>query len=83
MYVVNSSSGTPTAALHPVTVGLVEGNDASIDNGIQAGDTVVIDGADKLQDGSSVMVAQPAVQQSSATAPSPAGGSDARSHLHK
>ena len=83
VYVVNSSSGTPTAALHPVTVGLVEGNDASIDNGIQAGDTVVIDGADKLQDGSSVMVAQPAVQQSSATAPSPAGGSDARSHLHK
>ncbi len=65
------------ASLRPVTVGLVEGNDASIDKGVQAGDNVVIDGADKLQDGNPVVV------PSSTTTPSPGGapsGSDKKSN---
>src|SRR5581483_2836870 len=49
-----------TAEMRPVTVGVVEGSDASIDKGVAAGENVVIDGADKLQQGTPVMVAQPA-----------------------
>jgi multidrug efflux system membrane fusion protein len=61
VYVVttSTSSQTPTASMRPITVGLIEGNDASIDSGVKAGDSVVIDGADKLQDGTSVMVPPP------------------------
>jgi multidrug efflux system membrane fusion protein len=78
LYVVTTSTttATPTAFLRLVTVGLIEGNDASIDSGIQAGDSVVIDGADKLQDGSPVMLPQP--PSSPAATPSsssPAGSS--------
>jgi multidrug efflux system membrane fusion protein len=55
VYVVNTSSaGATTADLRPVTMGIVEGNDASITTGVQAGNNVVIDGADKLQPGSLV-----------------------------
>jgi multidrug efflux system membrane fusion protein len=61
VYVVNPSSHT--AEMRPVTLGVIEGNDASIDSGIQAGDSVVMDGADKLQPGSPV-----SVQASSTTA---------------
>jgi len=77
VFVVATSSTTssPTASLRPVTVGLIEGNDASIDKGVQSGDTVVIDGADKLQDGSSVVVPQ--------AAPSPAATpSSSDQHKH-
>ena len=45
-----------TAALRPITVGTTEGNDVSIDRGLKAGETVVIDGQDKLQEGSKVEV---------------------------
>lgn len=56
VYVVKADN---TADMRPVTVGVVEGNDASIDSGVQAGENVVIDGADKLQPGSPVTVTQP------------------------
>jgi len=45
-----------TADMRPVTVGVIEGNDASIDKGVQTGENVVIDGADKLQAGSPVAI---------------------------
>jgi len=81
VYVVTDSSAVATASLRPVTVGLIEGNDAAIDSGVQAGDTIVIDGADKLQDGSSVIIPPPAVQKSSSTAIT--GGSDVKPRHHK
>jgi multidrug efflux system membrane fusion protein len=64
VYVVKADN---TVDMRPVTIGVIEGNDASIDSGVQVGDSVVIDGADKLQPGSSV-----AVQPSNN--PSPGGG---------
>jgi len=77
VYVVTSSSGAPTAELRTVKVGLIEGNDASLDSGVQAGDSVVIDGADKLQPGSLVApTTQPTVQKSSSTAPSSSSPAD-------
>jgi membrane fusion protein, multidrug efflux system len=40
--------------LQPVTVTLNSGNSVAIGKGLRAGDTVVIDGQDKLQDGSKI-----------------------------
>lgn len=38
----------------PVTVGVTEANDVSIDKGLNVGEQVVVDGADRLRDGSKV-----------------------------
>lgn len=48
-----------TAAIRPVTIGLTEGNDVVIDQGLSANEMVVIDGQDKLQEGSKVDVRAP------------------------
>ena len=45
-----------TADVRPVKVGTTEGNDASIESGLDEGEQVVIDGADKLRAGSKVLV---------------------------
>ena len=46
-----------TVEARPVTVGVVEGSDSSVDAGLAAGESVVVDGADSLQPGSKVAVA--------------------------
>lgn len=51
VYVVQDDG---TVAVRDVKVGLTEGLDVSIDSGIQRGEKVVIDGAEKLTDGSKV-----------------------------
>ena len=51
VYLVQSDS---TVTVRPVKVGLSEGNDIAIDDGLQAGDSVVVDGAEKLTDGMQV-----------------------------
>jgi multidrug efflux system membrane fusion protein len=55
-YVVNPDN---TAAVKVVTTGVSEGGSTSVDSGLQAGENVVIDGADKLQPGSKVSVRTP------------------------
>lgn len=45
-----------TAAIRPVSVGVSQGEDISITSGLQAGDLVVVDGAERLRDGSKVEV---------------------------
>ena len=45
-----------TASVRPVTVGVVEGADAEIVSGLEAGETVIVDGADAVQPGSKVVV---------------------------
>jgi multidrug efflux system membrane fusion protein len=47
------------AFVRPVTTGLSQGNDVSIDKGLASGDQVVVDGADKLTDGTKVDKRQP------------------------
>jgi membrane fusion protein, multidrug efflux system len=49
-----------TAQARPVHVGVTEGNDASIDDGVQPGEVVVTDGADALRDGMPVQPKTPA-----------------------
>ena len=45
-----------TVTVRQVTVGTTEGNEASIDTGLSPGDIVVVNGVDKLQEGSKVEV---------------------------
>jgi membrane fusion protein, multidrug efflux system len=48
-----------TVKIVPVTVALSSGNSVGISSGVQPGDTVVIDGQDKLQDGSKIEARAP------------------------
>src|SRR5580765_858843 len=52
IYVV---SGGETANIRPVTIAQTTGNNIGISSGLNGGDIVVIDGQDKLQDGSKVV----------------------------
>src|SRR5205823_11113831 len=47
-----------TVTVRPVKIGLTQGNDVAIDDGIQAGEKVVVDGAEKLTDGMKVSLRQ-------------------------
>jgi multidrug efflux system membrane fusion protein len=51
VYAVGSDN---TAKIHSVTIAQTTGNNIGLSDGLTAGDVVVIDGADKLQDGSKV-----------------------------
>ena len=51
VYIVGSDD---TAKIRPVTIALTTGNSIGLSSGLDGGDVVVIDGQDKLQDGSRV-----------------------------
>ena len=67
IYVIQNGKAVST----PVTVGVVQGDRASIDKGINVGDVVVTDSTDRLRDGSQIEVRTPG-------APAGAGGGGAR-----
>jgi membrane fusion protein, multidrug efflux system len=79
VYLVNKDD---TASVHKVTLGPSDGKNTVIASGLAAGDTVVIDGTDRLSDGAKIKVAPPpapaAAQQVSQTpaAPPPAKKTD-------
>ena len=58
VYVVNSdeSGKNSTVTMKSVTVGTIDGDNAEIPSGVSPGDVVVIDGVDKLQNGSKVIL---------------------------
>jgi len=68
------AKGVSTAAIQPVKVALAEGQVTILDSGIQPGQKVVIDGADRLRPGQIVLVSQPRQRtaQPAATAAPPA-----------
>jgi membrane fusion protein, multidrug efflux system len=51
-----------TVITRAVKVGMSEGDDVSIDDGLQSGDRVVVDGAEKLTDGMKVTVMHPSAK---------------------
>ena len=53
VYLVNQNK---TVSMRPVTLGATEGDDVEVAKGLQGGETVIIEGQDKLQDGSKVDV---------------------------
>jgi multidrug efflux system membrane fusion protein len=64
VYVVKPDN---TVEMRPVTVGATQGDIVSIDKGLAAGDRVVTDGVDKLQQGSHVSVQTAAIPPGSTT----------------
>ncbi len=70
VYIVNPDR---TVSVHPVTLGVVDGERVAIAKGLAAGDIVVTEGADRLRDGAHVLLpnADPGA------APKPAGQSGA------
>jgi multidrug efflux system membrane fusion protein len=55
VYVVRDDN---TVAVRPVKIGMTQGNNVSIDEGLQPGERVVVDGAEKLTDGMQVSVSR-------------------------
>src|ERR1700678_3099101 len=75
VYLVNANN---TVSVHKVTLGASDGQNTAILSGLTAGDTVVIDGTDRLSDGAQISVstgARPATgtQHITATPGSPPG----------
>jgi len=56
VYLVKDDS---SVTLHPVTLGPAAGDTVAVENGLQPGDRVVIDGADKLREGAKVERVEP------------------------
>jgi multidrug efflux system membrane fusion protein len=75
VYLVNKDD---TASVHKVTLGPSDGKNTVIASGLNAGDTVVIDGTDRLSDGAKIKAATaPAPQVSRAPeTPPPAKQTD-------
>ena len=55
VYQVDANS---TVSVKPVKIGITEGNDVAIAEGLNAGDQVVVDGAEKLTEGMQVTIHQ-------------------------
>jgi multidrug efflux system membrane fusion protein len=60
VYVVKADK---TVALRPVTLGVTQGGDVAITAGLEPGEQVVVDGAERLRDGSKVEPKEPGGQQ--------------------
>jgi len=71
VYVVDDKQ---TAQLRPVTIQNTEGSDVSISSGLQAGEMVVLEGMDKVQDGARVDVQTPGQTDSAGAGGSGGGG---------
>ncbi len=58
VYVVDSDQGpqSSTVVMKSVVVGTIDGDNAEIQSGVSPGDVVVIDGVDKLQNGSKIIL---------------------------
>jgi membrane fusion protein, multidrug efflux system len=68
VYLVNKDD---TVSVHKVTLGPSDGKNTVIANGLNAGDTVVTDGTDRLSDGAKIKVAPAPAQQGSPAPGSP------------
>ncbi len=64
VYVVNADL---SVGVRPVTVGVMQGEQASIDKGLSADERVVVDGTEKLREGSKVEIRSPSDQTPKAT----------------
>jgi membrane fusion protein, multidrug efflux system len=53
VYLINADS---TVSVRPIKLGVTDGNRVEVTSGLQPGDRIVIDGADKLRDGAKINV---------------------------
>jgi membrane fusion protein, multidrug efflux system len=78
---VYQTQNNNTVKIQPVTVTLTSGNSVAVGSGLRPGDNVVIDGQDKLQDGSKIEARSPAgsaTKEQSAENPDEAPATPAR-----
>ncbi len=75
VYVVNEAE--QTVSVRPVTVGVSQGEEASIETGLASGETVVVDGTEKLREGSKVEL-RPSGGAVPASQETPASGGERR-----
>ena len=66
-----------TVSMTPVKVGTIDGDRAEITSGVQEGDQVVVDGVDKLANGTKVIVARSGDDSSGSTTNAPASAAPA------
>jgi multidrug efflux system membrane fusion protein len=66
--IVTDAKGVATARIQPVKVALVEGQLSIVDSGLEAGQQVVVDGADRLKAGQIVSVTTTQKQRSQSAA---------------
>lgn len=76
VYVVNADS---TVTAKPVSLGSIDGDNTAVLSGVNPGEQVVFDGADKLKDGGKVKVIQPGSETAGAE---DAAGADAAGKGH-
>lgn len=69
-----------TASLRKVTIGPSDGKHTVITAGLNAGETVVTDGMDRLSDGAHISLPTPASGAAAADGPAPASGAGQRGH---
>jgi multidrug efflux system membrane fusion protein len=71
VYTVNDDDPkNATVTMKPVKVGTIDGDQAEITSGVDENDVVVVDGVDKLSDGTKVIVAKSGDNSSGSAAPS-------------
>ena len=70
-FVVNMEDST--VKVRPVKVGVMAGNEALIESGLEPGETVVVDGQYKLQPGAKILTGPPAGKPSGAKGGGPGG----------
>ncbi len=63
-----------TVSVTPVKVGTAQGETTEVLSGIEPGNMVVVDGADKLREGSKIELIDPASRAAQTTAPAKGGG---------
>jgi len=66
---VAGDSTNQTVKMRPITVAQIDSGEALIDAGLEAGETVVVDGQYKLQDGSRVVTSVPRRSKAGADKP--------------
>jgi multidrug efflux system membrane fusion protein len=69
VYIVNTDANTVKMQTVEVGTTALDGSTAEITSGVSEGDTVVIDGVDKLQDGSKIISSKPGAGRSGGSAP--------------
>jgi membrane fusion protein, multidrug efflux system len=72
-----------TVSVHPVTLGAQDGDLVAVDKGLEPGQRVVTDGADRLRDGAKVLVPDARAARPAADAHPPANGQQPNGRGHR
>jgi multidrug efflux system membrane fusion protein len=74
----DTGENSDTVSVHPVTLGPSDGKNTVITKGLNVGDSVVVDGTDRLSDGAKIKVAPPQAAKGAPAqgAPPPNNGKD-------